>query len=291
MHASLRISICALAIAGAPLSALASPPGTTKYTPTDALDLLMAGNVRFSSNLCEHRNADTERVHDTAAGQSPFAIVLSCADSRLPVERVFDRGIGDVFTVRVAGNTSGPFQAGSIEYAVEHLGAPLLVVLGHSSCGAVKAATGGGEAHGNIGAMLAPIVPAVAEARAASPDATPDALVDLAVRANVMRSISDLFASSPTIASATESGTLRVVGAVYNLESGRVEWLGQHPDEQGVLARAREARETPVAIVNTPEPAPASRSQPTATTAKSTGAPSTKPAAKPQAHAKADEHH
>lgn len=219
-------------------AALASPPDGQRYTPTDALDLLMAGNVRFSSDLCEHRNAGTSRVHDTAQGQAPFAIVLACADSRVPVERIFDRGIGDVFTVRVAGNTSGAFQAGSIEYAVEHLGSPLLVVLGHSSCGAVKAAASGNEAHGNIGAILAPIAPAIAEARAASPDAQPDALVPLAVRTNVMHSISDLISSSPAIAKAAEQGTLRVVGAVYNLEDGRVEWLGQHPQQSAMISRA-----------------------------------------------------
>ncbi len=292
MHGSLRLSLIAIAVAGSPLAALATPPSATAYTPTDALDLLMAGNVRFSSNMCEHRNADTTRVHDTAIGQSPFAIVLACADSRLPVERVFDRGVGDVFTIRVAGNTSGPFQAGSIEYAVEHLGSPLLVVLGHSSCGAVKAAAGGGEAHGNIGAMLAPIFPAVFEARTGSPDASGDALIDLAVRANVMRSISDLIASSPIIAEATESGSIRVVGAVYNLESGRVEWLGQHPNEESILVRAREARETPVATTTAPEPTVLnSRPQPTTTAARTTAPTTSKPAAKPQAHAKVDEHH
>ncbi len=236
IHISMASAVTSLAGA-----AFASPPDGQRYTPTDALDLLMAGNVRFSSGLCEHRNAGTSRVHDTAQGQTPFAIVLACADSRVPVERVFDRGIGDVFTVRVAGNTSGPFQAGSIEYAVEHLGSPLLVVLGHSSCGAVKAAASGGEAPGNIGAILAPIAPAIAEARAASPDAQADAIVPLAVRANVMRSISDLISSSPAIAKAAEQGTLRVVGAVYSVEDGRVEWLGQHPQQGAIISRATQS--------------------------------------------------
>ncbi|MBX3315543.1 MAG: carbonic anhydrase [Phycisphaeraceae bacterium] len=222
-------------------SASAAPPSAeVKQTPAAALEMLMAGNVRFSSGLCEHRHADTERARETAGSQSPFAIVLSCADSRVPVELVFDRGIGDIFTVRVAGNTSGPFQAGSIEYAVEHLGSSLLVVLGHSSCGAVKAASAGGDAPGNIGAILAPIVPAAEETRRNHPDASEADLVRLAVRANVMRSISDLLRTSPTIARGAENGTLRIVGAVYNLESGTVEWLGGHPNETEIIAKARD---------------------------------------------------
>lgn len=211
---------------------------TIRYTPTDALDLLMAGNVRYASGMPEHRNTGTARIAETASGQSPFAIVLACADSRVPAELVFDRGVGDIFVVRVAGNTSGPFQAGSIEYAVEHLGSPLIVVMGHTSCGAVGAAASGAEVHGNIGAMLAPIAPAIQEAQASVPDAGPSEVAGLAVRFNVMRSMNDLILESPAIASGVQSGGVRLVGAVYDLTTGRVEWLGQHPQQAAILARA-----------------------------------------------------
>ncbi len=234
---ALLLALCATAHGA---SALSDGPAT-RYTPTDALDLLMAGNVRYSSGMPEHRNTGVERIAETATGQSPFAIVLACADSRVPAELVFDRGVGDIFVVRVAGNTSGAFQAGSIEYAVEHLGSPLIVVMGHTSCGAVGAAASGGEVHGNIGAILAPIAPAIQEAMAAAPDASPTEVAGLAVRYNVMRSMNDLIQSSPVIASGVQGGSVRMVGAVYDLSTGRVEWIGQHPQQAAILARAMES--------------------------------------------------
>lgn len=237
----MKIRTLLLALCVTTLGAAASSDGTvTRYTPTDALDLLMAGNVRYASGMPEHRNTGAARIAETASGQSPFAIVLACADSRVPAELVFDRGVGDIFVVRVAGNTSGPFQAGSIEYAVDHLGSPLIVVMGHTSCGAVGAAASGAEAHGNIGAMLAPIAPAIQEARASAPDGSPSEVAGLAVRFNVMRSMNDLILESPAIASGVQSGEVRLVGAVYDLATGRVEWLGQHPQQAAILARAME---------------------------------------------------
>jgi carbonic anhydrase len=237
----MKIRTLLLALCATTLGASGSSDGpTTRYTPTDALDLLMAGNVRYSSGMPEHRNTGIDRIAETATGQSPFAIVLACADSRVPAELVFDRGVGDIFVVRVAGNTSGAFQAGSIEYAVEHLGTPLIVVMGHTSCGAVGAAASGAEVHGNIGAILAPIAPAIQEAKAAAPDASPTEVAGLAVRYNVMRSMNDLILSSPAIASGVQGGSVRMVGAVYDLSTGRVEWIGQHPQQAAILSRAME---------------------------------------------------
>ncbi len=237
----------------------ASAGPTPTYTSTDALDLLMAGNVRFVSGMPEHRNTGSGRIAETSAGQSPFAVVLTCADSRVPAELIFDRGIGDIFVVRVAGNTSGPVQAGSVEYAVEHLGSPLIVVMGHSACGAVKAAASGNEAHGNIGALLAPIAPAIAEAKASAEPTSADGFTQLAVRCNVLRSMSDLISCSPAIATRVESGEVRLVGAVYDLSSGRVEWLGQHPKQADIIGRAKEVELEPASTEHagaTDEPAP-----------------------------------
>lgn len=302
----IRTLLSAVAITTlAPLGVWAGPvAGPSGYTATDALDLLMAGNVRYSSGMPEHRNSGTDRIAETAAGQSPFAVVLTCADSRVPAELVFDRGVGDIFVVRVAGNTSGTFQAGSIEYAIEHLGSPLIVVMGHTSCGAVKAVASGGEAHGNIGAMLQPIGPAVTEARASSPDAGPDDLTNIAVRCNVMHSISDLISSSPSIASMVGEQKVRLVGAVYDIGTGRVEWLGQHPQQGDIIARAASnhgenaagaehasgASEEPATIVQTGKTASTSAQKSPSKVAAKPGA--TPAPAKPASHANAeDEHH
>ena len=275
-----RMIVVAAATVLATLAGADGGPGSgTRYTSTDALDLLMAGNVRYSSGMPEHRNTGAARIAETSTGQAPFAVVLTCADSRVPAELVFDRGIGDIFVVRVAGNTSGPFQAGSIEYAVEHLGSPLIVVMGHSGCGAVKAAASGGDAHGNIGAILAPIAPAIAEARTRS-ESTGDDLTETAVRCNVMRSISDLIVSSPAIAAQVEGGAVRLVGAVYDISTGRVEWLGQHPQQAAMIARAKEIRLAPEATTEHADAAPdASPSK--GESAKPTKASATRTASKP----------
>lgn len=203
-----------------------------------ALRMLQEGNQRFVSGRPVHPNADVFRIRDTGEhGQHPFATIVTCADSRVAVERLFDRGVGDLFVVRVAGNVSDPNQNGSVEYACEHLGTRLVVVMGHTRCGAVKAAVEGG--HGdpgsNIGSLLDNIAPAVQSVRAAYPDLTGDELVDAAVRENVWRSVEDLLRGTPSLRGRVESGEVRVVGAVYDVASGAVEWMGQHPAQSGLL--------------------------------------------------------
>jgi carbonic anhydrase len=155
---------------------------------------------------------------------------------------IFDQGIGDVFDVRVAGNVAGPDETASIEYVVAKLHTPLLVVMGHTSCGAVAAAV---EKSGGLSVrivqLIAPIAPAVEQARAANPNLTGAALVNAAVRANVMQQVRVLLWSSDVVRDAVRAGKLRVVGAVYDLPSGRVEFLGPHPEQERLVAGSNEA--------------------------------------------------
>jgi carbonic anhydrase len=198
-------------------------------TPDQALERLQRGNERFVASKPIHPDLDPLRRSITAKeGQRPFAMVLGCSDSRVPVEHVFDAGLGDLFVIRVAGNVTYFDQAGTIEYGAEHLGANLLVVMGHTKCGAVAAVVNGAQEHGNIPALVANIVPAVNRARAENPGLSGPELVDKAVEANVWQSIEDLFKQSPAMREMVKAGKVKVVGAVYDIESGKVKWLGEH---------------------------------------------------------------
>jgi carbonic anhydrase len=152
--------------------------------------------------------------------QKPIAVIVSCSDSRVPPELVFDQGLGDLFDVRTAGHVVGDMELGSIEYAAEHLGTPLIVVLGHERCGAVTAAVSGGEAPGHIPAVVKAIAPAVAETKSAGGDA-----VENAMRANVRDTVRALRSSDPVLSHLVHEGKLKVVGGRYDLDTGQVEIL------------------------------------------------------------------
>lgn len=186
-------------------------------SPQDALAKLLEGNRRFVSGKAAGPNRSAARRAETAGGQKPFAIIVSCADSRVPPEILFDQGIGDLFIVRAAGNVVDDVAIGSIEYAVEHLGANLIVVLGHRKCGAVAATVAGGEAPGHIGAIVNKIKPAVAAARDRSGDP-----LDNAIKANVKLVSQDLGKSEPILRPMAEDGAVKVVGAYYDIENGAV---------------------------------------------------------------------
>ena len=191
----------------------------------------------LSPGLCKHPNQNTKRRVDTAVkGQHPFAVVLSCADSRVPVEVLFDRGIGDIFVVRDAGNIATITDIGSIEYAVDHLETPLVVVLGHSKCGAVTAAVEGGEAPPNIKAIVDFIAPAVATAKNAAPDKSGEALVPAAITANVWQSMSDIYKDSPMMREKVKEGKIKLLGATYDIKTGKVNWMGPHPQQSQLVA-------------------------------------------------------
>jgi carbonic anhydrase len=210
-----------------------------EVSAVSARQMLARGNERFSHDRARspHRN-EARRIETAKEGQTPFATVVSCADSRVPVEIVFDRGIGDIFVVRDAGNVCGPIEIGSVEYAVEHVHTRLVVVMGHTHCGAVIAAVQGGHAHGSVETILDKVRPAVAEVRQDHPDLKGDGLVIAATRANVRRSMRDLITGSQIIREALGKRQIQVIGAVYGVETGRVTWLGPHPRERNLLTAA-----------------------------------------------------
>jgi len=192
----------------------------------DALTLLKEGNARFAAGSPLHPHSGPERVTHTAEGQSPFAAILTCSDSRVPPEMIFDRGIGDLFVVRDAGNVVDPLVTGSIEYAVGHLNVPRIVVMGHTSCGAVAAAVSGGHAEGSISATLDKIEPSVRSTEHADPELKGQQLVDATSRANVLHSIDELLSHSSQLRDALRKGSIRIEGALYDVTSGQIEWLG-----------------------------------------------------------------
>lgn len=198
-------------------------------TPYRALARLKEGNTRLLSGRAEFPRLDPEHLQAAAQrGQHPYATVVGCSDSRCPVELFLGAGVGDVFVIRVAGNVCATDEIASIEYSTSHLGCPLVVVMGHTHCGAVTAATTGGDTGGCIPAVLEQIAPAVGRARAENPGATPEELIGHAVRHNVWQVIENLFTRSPLVCRSVREGGVAVVGAVLDIETGRVEWLGEH---------------------------------------------------------------
>ena len=194
-------------------------------TASEALDELIAGNHRFVSGASTHPAQDAARRAALVAGQAPHAIIFSCSDSRVPPELVFDSGLGEIFVVRVAGNVLGIASIASIEYAVEHLGCPLIVVMGHESCGAIKTALtvkpddAGSSDLGSLVAAIWPFVKGVKDEALADPKLTP------AVKANVNGVASQLATRSRIVREHAEHG-LMIVPAIYHLESGEVEFWG-----------------------------------------------------------------
>ncbi len=216
--------------------ALASGAGAA-VSADEALKLLKDGNARYLEGKAAHPHQDAARRALTAGqGQHPFATLLSCSDSRVPVELIFDQGIGDLFVVRVAGNVAATDEIGSMEYAVDHLNTPVVVILGHSQCGAVTAVVENAKLPGSIANLVAPIKPAADKAKADNPGAATEVLVNAAVKANVFQAMEDVLQKSPVIKARVKAGKARLVGALYELDTGKVEWLGAHPDQEKLLS-------------------------------------------------------
>ncbi len=206
-------------------------------TPDSALKVLTQGNARYVAGDSADQHKDQGRRCETVAGgQHPIAAILSCADSRVPVEMIFDQGIGDLFVIRVAGNVAGTNEIGTLEYGVGHLGVPLILVLGHTRCGAVTAVVEKAEAHGNVAGLLSHIAPAADKARNQHPDAKASTLLNSAIRCNVWQSIEDILTRSPEIRAAAKAGKVLIVGGIYDLHSGSVEFLGAHPQQTAMLS-------------------------------------------------------
>ncbi|MFB7669484.1 carbonic anhydrase [Kitasatospora sp. NPDC056138] len=192
---------------------------TQPPTPREAFEMLLAGNQRFVAGIPEHPNQDAARRSETAPSQAPFAVLFGCSDSRLAAEIIFDRGLGDLFVVRTAGHVMGPEVLGSIEYGVSVLGCPLVVVLGHDSCGAVAAAraavSDGAAVRGYVRDVVEKVTPSVLTARAAGRTEDADFIAE-----NVRHTVDLLLERSHTLAHAVEVGSTAVVGLSYCLADG-----------------------------------------------------------------------
>ena len=198
-------------------------------SPDTALQRLLAGNQRFIQQKLEHPHQSQTRLQEVATAQHPFATLLSCADSRVPAEILFDLGIGDLFDVRIAGNIVTTEALGSLEYAAAMLGTPLIMVLGHERCGAVTAAVQGKPLPGQISSFAKAIEPAITTLSSAnaqfnnkSNNKSEDDLVENAVVANVRYQVKKLEQNSELLMQLVEEGKLKIVGGRYDLDTGEV---------------------------------------------------------------------
>lgn len=191
-------------------------------SPRKALDILKKGNNRFVNNLKAHRDL-LEQVNDTRDGQWPFATILSCIDSRTSAELIFDQGLGDIFSVRIAGNIVNTDILGSMEFACKVAGSKLIVVLGHSKCGAVKGACDHVEM-GNLTELLSKIQPAVYEEKATQDNrnASNPVFVENVAEINVKRNVKNIIERSFILEQMIEKGEIGIVGAMHNIETGEV---------------------------------------------------------------------
>ena len=189
--------------------------------PAEAISKLKEGNGRYTSGNLQHPGQTSERRAELAKTQHPFATILSCSDSRVPPEIVFDQGLGDLFIVRVAGNVINDEGLGSVEYSVDHLGSRLILVLGHQNCGAVKGAretiAAKGNAPGHIESLVTAIKPAV--------EATAKEDLDATIKANVKHVVQALRSSTPILKAEVDSGKIQVIGGYYSLDTGAVTFL------------------------------------------------------------------
>ncbi len=206
----------------------AADANKTSMTPDQALATLKEGNALFLADKPRTLNVpDSERRLAIARGQTPFVVLVSCSDSRVPPEVLFGRGLGEMFIVRNAGNTVDTVAMGSIEYGIAVLGVPLIVVMGHQRCGAVDAALSVVEKNtvypGSLNQMIEPILPAALLAKAGGTKG--DALLEAAVRENIKRVVNRLRNSEPLLMDPIRSGALKVVGAHYSLDDGKVDFF------------------------------------------------------------------
>lgn len=230
----------------AAIFAVAQHQPETSITPKEALRLMTEGNARYVSGRMSHANQGADRREEVAKGQHPHTIVLTCADSRLSPEIVFDQGLGDLFVVRVAGNVVDTNGLASIEYAHEHLGANLLVILGHERCGAVQAAVDTFNApqpkpaaehgkhaepdkheneHANLEHLIGAILPAVKANAGKAPN-----LLDAAIATNVKNTLASTVEHSPLLRKAVFAGSFQIVGGVYDLDTGKADlWAPYQP--------------------------------------------------------------
>ncbi len=247
-----------LVFAGASVAVGGGKPGQE-----DALALLKAGNQRFSTGTNLNPNIGPERLVQAGKvdqADYAYATVLACSDSRVPVSRIFDAGVMDIFTVRVAGNVCTPGVLGSLEYGVLHVRTPVLVVLGHSQCGAVTAALSQYQGHGhalerNIPTLLNLIMPAVKRVMARSPGLPRAQAVEAGVVQNVWQAVHDCLLYSPAIRQAVRDNMVLIKGAVYGVGTGEVRWLPQTGVDDQLSAVLNHLTPTRRGMAQVPAPA------------------------------------
>lgn len=194
---------------------------STTTSPDDALTRLKEGNQRFVNGKSMKPRQDFMRIKEVATGQKPFATIVGCSDSRVPSEIIFDQGLGDLFIVRTAGQVSTYASWGSIEFAEEILGTKLIVVLGHTNCGAVTAAVNLPEVPGHIVTLINAIKPAVEKVRKKSPEN----LLNASIRENINMQVEQLKNLEPLLAKRVKENSVKIIGALYDLESGKIEFF------------------------------------------------------------------
>jgi carbonic anhydrase len=226
---------CVLALSTAPVLA-SSKSKVEKPSPDEALNMLKEGNARFVSGKSEHPHMDAARLIQAGKenqGDHAYATVITCSDSRVPVELLFDAGVMDIFVIRVAGNVLDTDEAGSVEYGLAHVNTPVFVVLGHTQCGAVTAVTNEVQGHHhkleiNIPPLVDNIEPAVKRAMKQHPElAESYKIIPYAIEENVWEGITDLFMRSASTRQLVKDGKVKVVGAIYDVGTGKIEWLDE----------------------------------------------------------------
>ncbi len=201
-----------------------------KLSPRDALMLLKEGNQRFVKNLKFNRNL-LEQLNATADGQYPFAVILSCMDSRTSVELIFDQGLGEVFSIRIAGNVVNADILGSIEFACKVVGSKLIVVLGHTKCGAITGACKGVEM-GNLTGLLEKVKPAIERSGVINPADCNQVEIEEIAHVNVLNSIDELLEGSAIIRQLFNDGKIGMAGGIYNVDNGSVEFIQEVFNEE-----------------------------------------------------------
>ncbi len=197
-----------------------------------ALEQLKEGNKRFTQGLCIHPNRDEEaRDRCVEEGQSPFATILACSDSRVPVEVLFDQGIGDLFVIRNAGNVLDDSILGTLDFAVKKLKTPVIVILGHSQCGAVTAAVEKMDVPDSIQIILDKIEPSIKKVKEKSPHLSKKELISATIRQNIKTVEQTFIDSSELVRQAIKNGDVILIGAYYHLQKGEVEWVSLTDDQ------------------------------------------------------------
>lgn len=211
-----------LLLLGSITLALFANDNTVGVPASEALQMLKDGNKRFIEGKSIHPHSDFARIKEISKGQKPFVTINGCSDSRVPPELIFDQGFGDVFVVRNAGNVSDTDEIGTIEYGTEHLGTNLVVVVGHTKCGAVTAVAKGDHVEGSIPKLVDNIVPAVDRVKHLRHNEEYTKWINEAIIENVNQSIKDILNNSTIVSQLVKDGKVRIVGAIYDTDTGKV---------------------------------------------------------------------